>query len=88
MESWKMRTARDTFTSKNCKNISFRWWLTGERESMYKVIVDIAPKTIPGTNRCHKYVFGEYKTKKEAQSISSVINMSTGHIGIATILKK
>lgn len=60
----------------------------GEREKeMYKVIVDIAPKTISGTNGCHKYVFGEYKTKKAAQSVSATINSSTGYIGVATIEK-
>ena len=32
----------------------------------YLVVVDIAPKMIKGTNGCHKYVFGEYKTKREA----------------------
>ena len=54
---------------------------------MYKVIVDIAPKTISETNGCHKYVFGEYKTKKEAQSVSAAINSSTGYKGVATIEK-
>ena len=32
----------------------------------WSVVVDISPKTIRGTNRCHKYLFDQYKTKKEA----------------------
>ena len=55
---------------------------------MYRVIVDIAPKTIPGTNGCHKYVFGTYKTKREAQAVSASINSATGYIGVATIKKE
>lgn len=31
---------------------------------MWKVVVDIAPKTIEGTKGCHKYVFGTYKTNE------------------------
>lgn len=31
----------------------------------YIVVVDIAPRTIKGTNDCHKYVFGKYETKKK-----------------------
>lgn len=41
---------------------------------MWKVIVDILPKTIEGTKGCHKYVFGTYKTKKEAEKITNEIN--------------
>ena len=33
---------------------------------MWEVVVDIAPRIIQGTNGCHKYVFGAYKTKREA----------------------
>ena len=59
-----------------------------ERKYMkYKVVVDIYPKTIPGTNGCHKYVFGEYKTKREAESVGASINASTGYIGVATVEK-
>lgn len=43
---------------------------------MWKVVVDIAPKTIEGTKGCHKYVFGAYKTKKEAEKIINEINKS------------
>ena len=34
---------------------------------MWEVAVDIAPRTIKGTNGCHKYRFGVYKTKREAE---------------------
>lgn len=47
-----------------------------EEENMWKVVVDIAPKTIEGTKGCHKYVFGTYKTKKEAEKIINEINKS------------
>ena len=53
----------------------------------YKVIVDIAPKTIKGTNRCHKYVFDSYKTKKEACEIRDRIN-SLGDMGKAYVEKE
>ena len=43
---------------------------------MWKVVVDIAPKTIEGTKGCHKYVFGTYKTKREAEKIINEINKS------------
>lgn len=49
---------------------------------MRKVIVDIAPRTIEGTKGCHKYIFDEYKTKKEAQKITDEINES-GTLGKA-----
>ena len=55
---------------------------------MYKVIVDIAPKTIPGTNGCHKYVFGEYKTKREALKVIAEINASNLYKKIVTIEKR
>lgn len=42
--------------------------------SMWKVMVDISPRTIDGTKGCHIYVFGEYKTKKEAKRIVNEIN--------------
>lgn len=49
--------------------------MTGrKRLSMWKVTVDISPRTIDGTKGCHKYVFGEYKTKKEAKRIANEIN--------------
>lgn len=41
---------------------------------MWKVIVDISPKTIKGTKGCHKYVFDTYKTKNEAEKITNEIN--------------
>lgn len=41
---------------------------------MWKVIVDIYPKTIKGTKGCHKYVFDKYKTKMEATQITDEIN--------------
>lgn len=53
---------------------------------MYKVIVDIAPKTIPGTNGCHKYVFETYKTKKAATAVMEQINNTEG-FGTAIIEK-
>lgn len=54
---------------------------------MYKVIVDIAPKVVSGTNGCHKYVFSEYKTKKEAMETCNTIN-ALRHKGVATIQKE
>lgn len=54
---------------------------------MYKVIVDISPNVIPGTNGCHEYVFGEYNTRKEALRISQEINR-TKEAGTAVIEKK
>ena len=55
---------------------------------MYKVIVDIAPRTIAGTNGCHKYVFGRYCTKKETISVMESINNAEKYIGIATMKKE
>ena len=55
---------------------------------MYKVIVDIAPRTIAGTNGCHKYVFGRYCTKKETISVMESINNAEKYIGIATMEKE
>ena len=52
----------------------------------YKVVVDVAPNTIDGTSGCHKYVFGEYKTKGEAARISEMINGIKG-VGKANIEK-
>lgn len=40
----------------------------------YKVVVDITPRTIPGTKNCHRYMFGIYTTKREASSIAQNIN--------------
>lgn len=40
----------------------------------YRVVVDISPRVIEGTKSCHKYVFDEYRTKREASYISSEIN--------------
>ena len=40
----------------------------------WKVVVDIAPRTIEGTNGCHEFVYGYYKTKGEAQTICDQIN--------------
>ena len=37
---------------------------------MWEVVVDIAPRTIKGTNGCHKYVFDAYKTKREADDMA------------------
>lgn len=53
---------------------------------MYKVIVDIAPRTIEGTNGCHKYVFNSYKRKKEAVSEMNKINQIK-ELGVATVEK-
>lgn len=55
---------------------------------MYKVIVDIAPRTIAGTNGCHKYVFGRYCTKKETISVMESINNAEKYIGVATMEKE
>ena len=52
----------------------------------WRVVVDIAPKTIEGTNGCHKYVFGRYKTKKEAKRI--VEDIISNNLGIATVEKE
>ena len=40
----------------------------------WKVVVDIAPKTIEGTNGCHKYVFRHCRTKKEADMTARELN--------------
>lgn len=54
---------------------------------MFKVVVDIFPKTISGTNKCHKYIFGRYDTKKEAQKTVDAIN-ELGKLGNASIEKE
>lgn len=55
----------------------------------YKVIVDISPRTIPGTKGCHKYVWGYYKTKREAVAMAKDINspLSGGYLGTARVEK-
>lgn len=58
-----------------------------KRLNMWEVVVDITPRTIAGTKGCHKYVFGEYKTKKCAEKIKNEINDS-GKLGKAYIEKK
>ena len=57
---------------------------------MWKVIVDISPRTIEGTNGCHKYVWGHYKTKREAVLMCNDINspLSNGILGVATFEKE
>lgn len=52
----------------------------------YMVIVDISPRTIEGTKRCHKYVFGEYKTKREASYFAAEIERLG--MGTATIERR
>ena len=52
----------------------------------YTVIVDISPKTIPGTKGCHKYVFNDYRTKKEAVKVAAKINANR-LMGVATVEK-
>lgn len=54
---------------------------------MYKVVVDIAPKTISGTNGCHMFVYGSYKTKREARFIADSIN-DNGTMGRAFVEKE
>lgn len=52
----------------------------------WKVIVDIAPKTIDGTSGCHQYVFGYYRTKREADMIAAELNAHKHQFsGIATV---
>lgn len=58
-----------------------------EEKHMFKVVVDIFPKTISGTNKCHKYIFGRYDTKKEAQKTVDAIN-ELGKLGNASIEKE
>lgn len=41
---------------------------------MWKVVVDMTPNTVPGTNGCHKYVLGRYKTKREAEGVKERFN--------------
>lgn len=43
----------------------------------WKVMCDMFPNTIPGTNGCHKYVLCEAKTKREAQRIADEITKTT-----------
>ncbi len=38
------------------------------------VVCDMAPDTVPGTNGCHEYIFGRYRTKKEAQEMADRFN--------------
>ena len=40
---------------------------------MWKIVI-ILNSVIPGTNGCHKYVWGYYKTKREAEQIAEQIN--------------
>lgn len=44
----------------------------------WKVVVDMSPATVQGTNGCHEYVFGWYKTKREAKQIADAFNLVTG----------
>ena len=44
---------------------------------MWKVVCDMFPDTVPGTNGCHKYVLCEVKTKREAQRIADEISQTT-----------
>lgn len=53
---------------------------------MWKVIIDISPEIIKGTNGCHKYVFNTYKTKKEANKTAEEINKNKT-MGYAFICK-
>lgn len=47
-------------------------------KTMWKVVCDTYPETIPGTNGCHEYVFGRYKTKREAEAVKAKINDVVG----------
>ena len=53
---------------------------------MYKVVIDIYPRMISGTNGCHKFVYDHYKTKREAVKISDAIN-TNGTMGKAWVEK-
>jgi len=48
------------------------------------VIVNIAPRTIKGTDGCHEYVFCWSNTRQEAQHIADRIN-TNGKIGVARV---
>ena len=37
----------------------------------WKVVVDIAPRIVEGTKGCHKFVFGYYKTKRDATYVAN-----------------
>ena len=50
----------------------------------WKVVVDIFPRMIEGTNGCHKYVHSWHDTKKEADNIAAQIN-ENGKLGKATV---
>lgn len=50
----------------------------------WKVVVDIAPRIVKGTNGCHQFVYGYYKTKKRAESEADEIN-SLEHAGKARV---
>lgn len=52
----------------------------------YRVIVDISPRTIPGTNGCHKYVFKYFRTKREADASAEALNAAKD-FGKATVEK-
>lgn len=41
---------------------------------MYKVVVDVFPAVLSGTDGCHKYVFDYYRTKRSAEEVASAIN--------------
>lgn len=53
----------------------------------YKVIVDIYPRKIKGTNGCHKYVFDEYRTKREAEAAAEALNAAKDFKGKAIVEK-
>ena len=50
----------------------------------WKVVIDISPKTIEGTNGCHRYVYRWCKTKREADGIANKIN-ENGNLGMAMV---
>lgn len=41
---------------------------------MYKVVVDVFPVVLSGTDGCHRYVFDYYKTKGSAEEAAHAIN--------------
>ena len=53
----------------------------------WKVVVDIAPRVIEGTNGCHEYVWGWYRTKREAVLMANDINspLTGGKLGVAHV---
>lgn len=53
----------------------------------WNVIVDVKPHYIEGTEGCHRYVFGTYKTKKQADEICNGIN-SLKSLGKASVKKE